>query len=69
MSRGRIGERLTIQRWILLILVLFAKLLREDLHAALHAIIAGASSLVVEVAQRVPLRGALRVELDLAHVS
>lgn len=64
-----VEERLTVQRWILLILVLFTKLLREDLHAALHAVIAGASSLVVEVAQRVPLRGALRVELDLARVS
>lgn len=59
------GGELTIQGRVLLLLVFFTELLREDLHAALYAIIACARRLVVVMAQRVPLRAALRVEFDL----
>lgn len=59
----------TVKGRIFLVQVLLAKLLREHVDSRLQAIVCCAGLLVVEVAERVPLRGALRVEFNLVLVS
>jgi len=58
-----------IQRWELLIMVLIAMVLGQFLHVRLNAVVAHGAFLVVEVAQTVPLTGALGIELDFVVVA